>query len=132
MVKGPENIFRDNKLRPLLDAIPCYYLIKEALTIRGLPDIIGLTRGGRFFCLEVKKSKAELSCKRTPLQAYVLKKVRDMGGFAEFVYPENLQQTIKTLIFSSFSEQEANAVWSQLVSCYPELLQLKDSIPEGQ
>ena len=126
MTKGPENTFRDNKLRKLLDSIPCYYMIKEAASLRGLPDIIGVTKGGRFFALEVKKDKAELSCKRTALQGYILGKIRQMGGFAEFVYPENLEQTIKTLIFSSFSKDEAASVWTRLTDNFPELLPQKE------
>ena len=126
MTKGPENTFRDTKLRKLLDNIPCYYTIKEAASLRGLPDIIGVTKGGRFFALEVKKDKAELSCKRTALQGYILGKIRQMDGFAEFVYPENLEQTIKTLIFSSFSEDEAISVWTQLTDSFPELLPQKE------
>ena len=126
MTKGPENTFRDSKLRKLLDNLPCYYFVKEAKSLRGLPDIIGVTKGGRFFALEIKKDKAELSCSRSTLQGYILDKMRRMGGFAEFVYPENLEQTIKTLIFSSFSKDEAVSVWTRLTDNFPELLPQKE------
>lgn len=132
MAKGPENIFRDNVVRPTLDNIPCYYFLKEAASLRGLPDIIGVTKGGRFFAFEVKKGESELGCKRTALQAYILKKIRNMGGFAEFLYPENFQRTIKTFVFSSFPDDEANTVWNWLAECCPHIQQSKDSIPEEQ
>ena len=132
MAKQPETLFIEGRVKPALDIIPCYYFKKEAASIRGLPDIIGVTKGGRFFAFEVKKGESELGCKRTALQAYILKKIRNMGGFAEFLYPENFQQTIKTFVFSSFPDDEANTVWNWLVECCPHIQQSKDSIPEEQ
>lgn len=117
MSKGPESRFRDNKLRPILDKLPLYYFIKEAASIRGLPDIIGITKGGRFFSLEVKKDSSEMNCPRTPLQRYVLNKIKDLGGFAEFVYPENLNEVIHALVASSFSTDEASALLRSLYAC---------------
>jgi hypothetical protein len=76
------------KVKRDLDKLPhCWYFVKEAGSIRGLPDIVGLNRG-RFFALELKKEKVKLNG-RAVLQDYVLKKIRSYGGFAEFTYPEN-------------------------------------------
>ena len=117
MAKGPENKWRDNQLRPILDKLPLYYFIKEAASIKELPDIIGITKGGRFFALEVKKDLSELNCHRTPLQRYILNKIKDLGGFAEFVYPENLNEVIHALVASSFSGDEALSLLHSLYAC---------------
>lgn len=57
-------------------------------------------RNGKFFGLEVKRSKAEAVKKtgRTVLQRHVLQKIRASGGFAEFIYPENQDVVIENLI----------------------------------
>ena len=126
MAKQPETLFIESRVKPVLDTIPCYYFRKEAASIRGLPDIIGVTKGGRFFAFEVKKAKSELGCRRTALQDYILKKIRKMGGFAEFIYPENFEQTIKTFVFSSFPDDEAQSVWNWLVEYSPHIGLRKD------
>lgn len=57
-------------------------------------------RNGKFFGLEVKRSEAEARKKtgRTVLQRHVLQKIRDAGGFAEFIYPENQDDVIENLV----------------------------------
>ena len=93
-----ENKWRDSKLRPFLDSLPeCEYFIKEAVSIRALPDIIGVWRGLPFY-LEVKRSKDELGCPRTKLQEYTLKKFEKAGAFASFIYPENVREVLEELI----------------------------------
>ena len=93
-----ENKWRDSKLRPFLDKLPeCAYFIKEAVSIRALPDIIGVWRGLPFY-LEVKRSVSELSCPRTKLQDYTLKKFERAGAFSSFIYPENAQEVLQELV----------------------------------
>lgn len=91
-MKGPENKFRDAKIVPFLESLgnDCWFFVKEAKTIRGIPDIIG-TYKGRGFALEVKKSEAEAkkTCGRIVLQKYHLTKNERAGGFSFMVYPEN-------------------------------------------
>lgn len=85
-----ENQFRDRVIRKELDRLPnCYYFIKEAVSLRGLPDIVGVCNG-YFFALEIKRSEAEASKKtgRIVLQRFILEKIEQKGGFACFVYPE--------------------------------------------
>ena len=93
-----ENKWRDSKLRPFLNTLPeCEYFIKEAVSIRALPDIIGVWRGLPFY-LEVKRSISELSCPRTKLQDYTLKKFEKAGAFSSFIYPENVQEVLKAMV----------------------------------
>jgi hypothetical protein len=75
-----------------------YFFTKEALALRGFPDIIGCFHG-RFIGLEVKRSRAEAMKKtgRTPLQNHILEKIRYSGGFAEFIYPENEEEIIQRI-----------------------------------
>ena len=86
-----------------------YFFTKEAMSIRGIPDIIGCTQNGRFFAWELKRSKWEVYYKtkkgikctgRTALQWHNIKKIRNAGGIAEFVYPENFEEKFGELIFS--------------------------------
>lgn len=97
--KTPENIFRDNDLRPQLNKLTnCWYFIKEAVGLRGIPDIIGCING-KFFALEVKKCKkdANRNTGRIVMQKYICKKINDIGGFARFVYPENCVEVLNEL-----------------------------------
>lgn len=48
---------------------------------RGKPDLIGMTRKGRFFAIECKNSKGGVE---SPEQAYYLSLVRAGGGLAGF------------------------------------------------
>jgi len=95
----PEHKFQNKILRPALDKIPgCYFFVKEAASIRGLPDIVGLVNGN-FFALEVKRSLKEAGKRtgRIVLQRLVLSKIRGVGGYACFVYPENLSEVLQDI-----------------------------------
>lgn len=76
-----------------------WWAIKEARAIRGLPDIYGCVNGN-FVTLEVKKNQAEAmeTTGRIVLQRKTINDVKDAGGFAEFVYPENEEFIINLLI----------------------------------
>lgn len=93
-----ENKWRDSSLRPFLDNLPeCEYFIKEAKSIRALPDIVGVFTGVPFY-LEIKRDAQELRCPRTKLQEYTLNKFRNAGAFAAFIYPENAKEVLEALI----------------------------------
>jgi len=97
---GPENKFRDKVVRPWLDAREdVYYFVKEALVIRGIPDIVGCING-KYFTLELKKDRS--SCRkrtgRIVLQRRGIEKVKAVGGFGEIVSPHNWEDTQKDLL----------------------------------
>jgi len=82
-----------------LDALDnTYYFIKEAKSLRGIPDIVG-HRNGHFFALEVKKSRGE-SLKNTGrivLQKYTLQRIALAYGLGYLVHPENLDDVLVDL-----------------------------------
>lgn len=67
-----------------------WWTVKEAGSIRGLPDIYGCINGV-FVTLEVKKCQAEAmeTTGRIVLQRKTINDIKKVGGFAEFIYPEN-------------------------------------------
>ena len=77
----------DRRLKSLPD---CWFCNIQQVAIRGIPDRIGCING-RFFALELKTGP---KAKRAKLQEYVIEKINEAGGFARFVYPENLEHTI--------------------------------------
>lgn len=72
----------------------CIVLKNDASYIQGIPDLIILYKD-RWGALEVKKSK---SVKHRPNQDYYIDKLRGMGGFAEFIYPENFDWIFDELV----------------------------------
>lgn len=81
------------------EGYPLYYFVKEAGSIRGIPDLV-LSVNGRFVVWEVKKSRAEaaLSSGRIALQKYTMERVRRSHGKAYFVYPENFESCFSYLM----------------------------------
>ena len=82
-----------------LRAIPnSYFFVKEAASLRGIPDVIGVING-RFVALELKRSEKEARKKtgRIVLQRHVLSLMRKAGAFAEIVYPENSRSILLKL-----------------------------------
>lgn len=74
-----------------LRAIPnSWFMVKEAKSLRGLPDIYGCVNG-RFIALECKRNQAEAShnTARIVLQAKILRDIQKSGGLSAFIYPEN-------------------------------------------
>lgn len=74
------------------------WFVKEAKSIRGLPDIIGCING-YFVALEVKISPKELGHKsgRHILQRHVLQSFNKVGGFCSFIYPDNEDEILEHL-----------------------------------
>jgi hypothetical protein len=70
-----------------LNKIGCFFH-KEAGSIRGLPDIIGVANG-HFVALELKKNKTEMRRRtgRIVLQKHWLQKFDHEKGYAQLTYP---------------------------------------------
>lgn len=79
----------------------CWYEIIQALTIRGIPDIIGCYKG-KFFGWEIKRSEAEARKKtgRIVLQKHRIRKIQQAGGVGRVVFPENLEDCFQELLAS--------------------------------
>jgi hypothetical protein len=75
-----------------------WYFVKEAGSIRGLPDILGIYNSIPF-AMELKKSESEANKNtgRIVLQKYTLKLIRHAGGLGYLVHPGNLQSVIQDL-----------------------------------
>ena len=76
-----------------------YFFTKEALAIRGIPDIVGCYKG-RFFAWELKRNLPSTLRKtgRIVLQKYTIGLIRRAGGIGEFVCPENFQDNLHKLL----------------------------------
>ena len=82
-----------------LDSLPnCYYFVKEAGALRGIPDIIGCVKG-RFFGLELKRNRQEAtkSAGRVVLQRYHIRQINAAGGEAFITWPDTWDITFKIL-----------------------------------
>ena len=92
---NPETLYK-NRLMPKLKAIPNSYWIKtQMVSLSGVPDILGCVNG-RFVALELKASWREAR-KKHYLQKHVIKRIRQTGGYAEFIYPENEELIIEEI-----------------------------------
>lgn len=82
----------------------CWHFTKEALSLRGLPDIVGVYNG-RFFAWELKRSRQEANKQvgRILLQRYILELIRKAGGIGEIVHPDNFEEQYERLLKSSES-----------------------------
>lgn len=72
-----------------------WFIRVELKFIRGIPDILGVKQG-RFFALETKRNESEALAvtPRTIIQNRTLKKIRDAGGYATMIYPENQNEIL--------------------------------------
>ena len=76
-----------------LNTIPNSWWVKiQLVALRGIPDFLGCMRG-KFVALELKVGNN----KPTMLQAFVIKKIQEAGGYAKVVTPENLEEVLKEL-----------------------------------
>jgi hypothetical protein len=98
-----ENEWRDKKVIPRLDkmvkrGLPVYWFIKEAKSVRGIPDLI-ICANGHFVAWELKptKDEAEKTTGRIALQKYTLTRIQRAHGTAEIVHPENLEEHLSRL-----------------------------------
>lgn len=93
MAQKPETKFRNNKVRPALEKIPCSWWESIQQTgISGTPDILGCVCG-IFVAIEIKTESGESSA----LQTYKLKRIAAARGVALVVQPSNLEASIQFL-----------------------------------
>ena len=86
-----------------LAKLGCFFFVKEALALRGYPDIMGCMNG-KFFALELKRDLKSCHVKgRNVLQNHVLNHVRENNGFARFSCPETWDQDLEDLCSHSTS-----------------------------
>lgn len=72
----------------------CLILKNDANYKQGIPDLI-IIYSDRYAFLEVKRTK---DAHHQPNQDYYVNKINQMGGYANFVYPENKQQILNDLL----------------------------------
>jgi hypothetical protein len=70
-----------------------YFFNIQQVALRGTSDRLGVING-LFVALELKSSK---KARRPKLQDYKLWKIRESGGFAEFVYPGSWKRVYNIL-----------------------------------
>lgn len=99
MSKGKESLFQKRVLSDLRKLPKTFAFTKEALSIRGLPDVLAVVNG-RFIALELKKDLAStrVTTGRIVLQKYTLDKIRKAGGYAVITCPELWEQHLADLI----------------------------------
>lgn len=76
----------ENQVKRYLDSIGAWYLktISNGYQRAGIPDLL-ICYKGRFLGVELKAKKG----KATPLQEYELKQIRQSGGLAFVLYPDD-------------------------------------------
>lgn len=84
--------FQNTILKPRLkDTFPgCIVMKNDPNIIQGIPDLTVLYQD-KYALLEVKKSR---TASHQPNQDYYIEEVQNMGGYARFVYPENLEEVL--------------------------------------
>jgi hypothetical protein len=94
-----EMLFKRSFMKRLRSIPKSWFFSKEALSIRGIPDIIGVV-DGKFIALELKRDKkeAEKTTGRIALQKHNVNKVVQLGGFAAIVYPENADYILDSIL----------------------------------
>lgn len=98
-MSGPEHRFQRQIKSRLTKIDGLWHFTKEAVALRGLPDIIGVYRG-HFFAWELKKNVREIRRQtgRIVLQRYILEQIQKAGGTGEFVCPENFEDKLQELL----------------------------------
>lgn len=105
-IKMKENEFRDRFVLPLLQKFPkTKYIIKQANSLRGIPDLICCING-KYVEFEVKKSVKELEDYRHKLQEYEMDKTWKANGIAFTIYPENYKAIMFDVISECFVSDE--------------------------
>lgn len=101
-----ENEFRDRYITPLLKKFPrTKHFIKQAASVRGIPDIICCING-KYVELEVKRNAKELEDPRHKLQEYEMDKTWKANGIAHTIYPENYYAIMFDVISECFADDE--------------------------
>mgnify|MGYP003517679126 FL=1 len=97
-----ENKFQqDDVISKIKEMVPgCIVMKNDPTYIQGIPDIT-VIKGARCALLEVKRSA---NASHRPNQDYYVKLIRNQGGYASFVYPENVDTVLNET--KRFLEQE--------------------------
>lgn len=97
-----ENKFQqDDVISKIKEMVPgCIVMKNDPTYIQGIPDIT-VIKGARCALLEVKCSA---TASHRPNQDYYVKLIRNQGGYASFVYPENVDTVLNET--KHFLEQE--------------------------
>lgn len=81
------------------EGYPLYSFVKEAGSIRGIPDLV-ICANGFFLVWELKRSlaEAEKTSGRIVLQRYTLSRVHRAQGRGRIVHPDNLEEAMAELM----------------------------------
>jgi hypothetical protein len=92
MAKQRETSFKEKAMARLKTLPNSWWVKVQMLAVCGIPDILGCVNG-HFFALELKADAETLRANRDggKLQDYVLGKIRNAGGFAAKVCPEDFE-----------------------------------------
>lgn len=88
--KNPETKFKE-KVQEDLKTIPCWFSKIQQVAIRGIPDILACI-SGTFVALELK-----VDSDLTELQKYTIAKIKQSGGIAYVVTPDNWKKIFQQL-----------------------------------
>jgi hypothetical protein len=89
-----ESSFQGDFIKALEETFPDSIVLKnDPNYIQGIPDVTMLY-GSRYFAFECKRSKDE---SRQPNQEWYVRHINKMGGYACFVYPENMEEIINDI-----------------------------------
>ena len=93
-----EAVFQRKLIKKLRQIPNSFWFVKEAKSIRGLPDLIGVINGRPVY-LECKRSisEAQHNTGRIVLQRKVLRDAERAGAYTSFIYPENEQEILDIL-----------------------------------
>jgi len=93
-------------VQKFLADLPNTWSVKtQERSIRGIPDLLCCVNG-HFVALELKRSVKEQM--KGTLQAHILNKIHESGGFASFVFPENWEWVQIQLLRISKGESSGN------------------------
>ena len=102
MSNTPEGTFA-KKVKDRLDLLirqgyPLYYFVKEAGSIRGIPDII-ICANGNFVVWELKPTEEEAAktSGRIVLQKYTIERIQRANGAGTIVHPGNIKLAFQVL-----------------------------------
>ena len=92
-VKQPEARLKERVIQDLKQLPDCWVVKVQQVVIRGTPDLLCCICGF-FVALELKRNaRARLD----PLQAYQLAKIKNAGGIAHVVHPDNWEEILDEL-----------------------------------
>jgi hypothetical protein len=91
-----ENTYQAHLIKRLQNRFPgCLVLKNDEQYITGIPDLTLLWRD-KYALLEVKRSEKEMDANdpRVATQMFYIASVVNMGGVADFIYPENEEEVL--------------------------------------